>query len=61
MASQIFALPIATISLTDSDRQWFKSRVGITHDSLTRAQAPCAQVAETTAPLVIDDLAKDAA
>ncbi len=61
MASQIFALPIAAISLTDSDRQWFKSRVGITHDSLTRAQAPCAQVAETTAPLVIDDLAKDAA
>lgn len=29
MASQLFDLPIAAISLTDSDRQWFKSRVGV--------------------------------
>ena len=31
MASQLFDLPIAAISLTDSDRQWFKSRVGVDH------------------------------
>jgi GAF domain-containing protein len=34
MASQIFGLPVAAVSLTDSDRQWFKSRVGVDHDSI---------------------------
>ncbi|MCK8458528.1 hypothetical protein [Sphingomonas faeni] len=29
MASQIFGLPVSAISLTDEDRQWFKSRVGV--------------------------------
>ncbi|MEG3089713.1 putative bifunctional diguanylate cyclase/phosphodiesterase [Sphingomonas sp. PB4P5] len=59
MAAQIFDLPIAAISLTDSDRQWFKSRVGVTHNSIPRAGAPCAQVAELTETLVISDLTED--
>ncbi|TVV71404.1 hypothetical protein FOY91_16880 [Sphingomonas solaris] len=29
MVSQIFGLPVAAVSLTDRDRQWFKSRVDI--------------------------------
>ncbi|MGI4949508.1 MAG: sensor domain-containing phosphodiesterase [Janthinobacterium lividum] len=60
MASQIFGLPVAAVSLTDRDRQWFKSRVGVDHCSLPRSGAPCAQVAETTKPLVIEDLLADA-
>ncbi|MHA6719818.1 putative bifunctional diguanylate cyclase/phosphodiesterase [Sphingomonas sp. RS6] len=59
MASQIFALPIAAVSLTDHDRQWFKSRVGVEHDSIPREKAPCAEVAETCASLVIEDFAAD--
>ena len=59
MAAQIFGLPIAAISLTDSDRQWFKSRVGVDHQTIPRAQAPCSQVAELTESLVIPDLAAD--
>lgn len=56
MASQIFGLPVAAVSLTDRDRQWFKSRVGVEHDSIPRFKAPCAEVAETAEPLVITDL-----
>jgi EAL domain-containing protein (putative c-di-GMP-specific phosphodiesterase class I)/GGDEF domain-containing protein len=59
MASQIFGLPVAAVSLTDRDRQWFKSRVGVDHDSIPRDKAPCAQVAETTQPLVIEDFLAD--
>ena len=59
MASQIFDLPIAAISLTDTDRQWFKSRVGVEHWSIPRDKAPCAHVAETCRPLVVEDLLND--
>ncbi|MHC2107244.1 GAF domain-containing protein [Methylobacterium sp. CM6246] len=60
MASQIFNLPISAVSLTDRDRQWFKSRVGVEHSSIPREQAPCGQVAETADVLVIPDFKKDA-
>ena len=60
MAGQIFGLPIAAISLTDSDRQWFKSRVGVEHTTLPRDKAPCAHVAETAETLLIPDLQADA-
>jgi len=59
MASQIFGLPVAAVSLTDRDRQWFKSRVGVDHCSIPRDKAPCAQVAEATEPLVIEDMLAD--
>jgi EAL domain-containing protein (putative c-di-GMP-specific phosphodiesterase class I)/GGDEF domain-containing protein len=61
MASQIFGLPVAAVSLTDRDRQWFKSRVGIDHVSIPRDQAPCSQVAETRALLVVEDFTCDPA
>jgi GAF domain-containing protein len=41
MASQIFGLPVSAVSLTDHDRQWFKSRVGVEHSSIPRDKAPC--------------------
>ena len=59
MAAQMFDLPIAAVSLTDSDRQWFKSRVGVEHDSIPRMKAPCGQVADEGEMLVIPDLALD--
>jgi EAL domain-containing protein (putative c-di-GMP-specific phosphodiesterase class I)/GAF domain-containing protein len=59
MASQIFGLPIAAVSLTDHDRQWFKSRVGVEHTSIPREKAPCAQAAETAAVVLIPDLLED--
>ncbi len=59
MASQIFGLPIAAVSLTDRDRQWFKSRVGVSHWSIPREKAPCAQVAESAETVLIPDLQAD--
>lgn len=56
MASQLFGLPISAVSLTDSDRQWFKSRVGVDHREIPRDKAPCAQVCDSAEVLVIPDL-----
>lgn len=57
MAAQIFGLPVAAVSLTDKDRQWFKSRVGVAHCSIPRHKAPCAEVAEQGELVVIEDFA----
>jgi len=59
MAAQIFGLPIAAVSLTDRDRQWFKSRIGVQHWSIPRHKAPCAQVAESAETVLIPDLQAD--
>ena len=59
MAASLFNLPIAAISLTDTDRQWFKSRVGVEHTSIPRLRAPCGQVADSSGLLVIPDLLQD--
>ena len=60
MAARFFNLPIAAVSLTDTDRQWFKSRVGIEHASIARMKAPCGEVADGSDVLVIGDLLADA-
>lgn len=60
MAARVFGLPIAAVSLTDSDRQWFKSRVGVGHTAIPRVKAPCATVTDSGAMLVINDLHEDA-
>ncbi|KQQ87185.1 EAL domain-containing protein [Massilia sp. Leaf139] len=59
MAAQLFGLPIAAVSLTDVDRQWFKSRVGVDHCAIPREKAPCAHVADTCSMLVIPDLLEE--
>ncbi len=41
LASKLCATPIAVISLVDSDREWFKSKVGITVDQLPRKISFC--------------------
>ncbi|MBP5981153.1 MAG: sensor domain-containing phosphodiesterase [Halomonas sp.] len=56
MASQLFGLPIAAVSLTDENRQWFKSRVGVDHWEIPRETAPCADVCDSSQILIIPDL-----
>ena len=59
MAAQLFNLPISAVSLTDRDRQWFKSRVGVEHTSIPREKAPCGAIADANDFLVIPDLLDD--
>jgi EAL domain-containing protein (putative c-di-GMP-specific phosphodiesterase class I)/GGDEF domain-containing protein len=59
MAASFFKLPIAAVSLTDANRQWFKSRVGVEHDTIPRMRAPCGQVADSREVLLIPDLQQD--
>lgn len=56
MAAQLFNLPVAAVSLTDVDRQWFKSKVGVDHTVIAREEAPCSRVTESMRLLVIPDL-----
>ena len=42
LASQTFDVPIALVSLVDTDRQWFKSKVGIDVAEMPRDLALCA-------------------
>jgi len=56
MAARLFDLPIAAVSLTDSHRQWFKSRVGVTRMQIPRLPAPCALVTDSASTLVVEDL-----
>ena len=59
MAGQIFSLPISAVSLTDHDRQWFKSRIGVELNEIPREKAPCSYIAETTQMLVVPDFRED--
>ncbi len=59
LAASIFGLPIAAVSLTDTNRQWFKSKVGVDHHEIPRDRAPCANVAESRVPFVIRDFQED--
>lgn len=56
MAGQIFSLEASAISLTDSDRQWFMSRFGVSDTEMPRHDAPCNEVTETGGRLLVPDL-----
>ncbi|HEY0061559.1 MAG TPA: PAS domain S-box protein [Telluria sp.] len=61
LASRTFGVPIALVTLVDSERQWFKSRVGLAAAETPRAVALCSHAVEKRALVVVPDASVDPA
>ena len=60
LAATALNAPIALVSLVDSERQWFKSRVGLTVCETARELAFCAYAIESDDVLEVADASADA-
>ena len=59
LAQRLFDVPIVAVSLIDRDRQWFKSKIGLTADETDRRDAFCNHSIRSGDPLVIPDAERD--
>jgi len=59
LASQICGTPIASITLIDENRQWFKARVGHSMSETTRGVAFCAHTIEQPGLFIVPDARHD--
>lgn len=60
LASHICDTPMSLISLVDSDRQWFKSRIGFTAPETSRSVAFCSHAIQRPEIMQVRDASHDA-
>lgn len=58
-AAALFSVPMTSIALIDSDRQWFKAKCGVTADGTSRDVAFCAYAILSDDALVVEDATAD--
>lgn len=59
LAQRLFDTPIALLSLVDSDRQWFKSRIGLNIRETPREASFCTYAILGDDPLIVPDATED--
>lgn len=59
LACRLLGVPISLLALVDSERQWFKSRVGIDLPETSRATSFCTHTIQHADGLVIEDVRLD--
>jgi GAF domain-containing protein len=59
LAQHVLEVPIAVISLVDSDRQWFKSSVGLDYRETARSISFCSHAIQHDALMEIPDARED--
>ena len=59
LATEIFGVPMSLVSLVDEERQWFKSRVGVSVSQTPRVWSFCSRAIEQDDLFEIPDAAED--
>ena len=60
LARVLFDTPMASITLVDRDRQWFKAKVGLEDDETSRDVSFCSRAMETEGVFVVPNATEDA-
>ena len=58
-AAGLCEVPIATITLLDEHRQWFKAVIGLDYRETPRSRAMCVHVVRSGVAMVVPDMTKD--